>query len=141
VRQEFERAVAGIAAASGCGSSVRPTDEPYDDMVTNRVLADLFREHLRAEGIRTIEGPRPNKGSLDMGNVSRVVPSLHPFIAICDREVPSHSEAFAAATVSPRGEQALLVAVRALALTGLDLLTRPETLTRARQEFAAMARA
>ncbi|MGH9869431.1 MAG: amidohydrolase [Candidatus Polarisedimenticolia bacterium] len=139
VRQEFERVVAGIAAAAGCGFSVRATDEPYDDMVTNRVMAGLFREHLRTEGIATVEGPRSNKGSLDMGNVSRAVPSLHPFVAICDRDVPSHSEAFAAASVSRRGEEALLTAVRAMALTGLDLLTRPDVLAQAREEFALLS--
>jgi amidohydrolase len=141
VRDDFERAVAGIAAASGCGFTVRATDEPYDDMVTSRALAAVFRNHLLAEGITPVDGPRANKGSLDMGNVSRVVPSLHPFIAICDRDVPSHSEGFARASVSPRGEEALLTAVRALALTGLDLLTRPELLEQARDEFQALPRA
>jgi amidohydrolase len=141
VRAEFEKTVHGIAAAMGCGVQVRPTDEPYDDMVTNQTLAGLFREHLRADGVSTVEGPRANKGSLDMGNVSRALPSLHPFIAICDRDVPSHSEAFAAAAVSERAERALLTAVRALALTGLDVLTRPEVLAAAREEFGRLARA
>jgi amidohydrolase len=141
LREEFERAVAGIAAASGCGFSLRATDEPYDDMVTNRAMAAAFRAHLMAEGITPVDGPRANKGSLDMGNVSRVVPSLHPFIAICDRDVPSHSEGFARASVSPRGEEALMTAVRALALTGLDLLTSPELLQQARDEFQGITRA
>jgi amidohydrolase len=137
VRAEFERAVAGIAAATGCGFSVRATDEPYDDMMTNRTLAAVFRAHLAEEGITTVEGPRPNKGSLDMGNVSRVVPSLHPFISICDTVVASHSAAFAAATVSPRGEQALRIAARTLALTALDLMLRPDLLASARAELEA----
>jgi len=137
VRAEFERAVAGIAAATGCGFSVRATDEPYDDMMTNRTLAAIFRKHLEDDGVRTVEGPRANKGSLDMGNVSRVVPSVHPFISICDTVVASHSAAFAEATVSPRGEEALRIAARALALTALDLMLRPELLASARAEFEA----
>lgn len=139
VRAEFENAVAGIAGSTGCGYSLRATDEPYDDMVTNRAMADQFRARLADLGIPTVDGPRPNKGSLDMGNVSRAVPSVHPFIAICDPDIASHSAAFARATVSPRGEDALMVAARALALTGLDLLTRPELLARARAEFEARA--
>jgi len=140
LRVEFERTAAGIATATGCGHRVTATDEPYEEMMTNRALAARFDEHLRAEGIISVDGPRPNKGSLDMGNVSKVVPSLHPFIAICDRDVASHSAAFADATISPRGEAALLTAVRALALTGLDLLTRHELIEAARSEFDAARR-
>ena len=139
VRTEFERAVEGIATASGCGWSIRATDEPYDDLVTNKAMARAFRRHLNAQGIQTVEGPRHNKGSLDMGNVSRAVPSVHPFVAICDSDVGSHSRAFANASVSPRGEEALMIAVRAMALTGLELLTAPALLGEARAEFAASA--
>ncbi len=137
VRQEFERTVAGIATASGCESAIRATDEPYDDMVTNRTMAAVFGAYLQEAGISPVDGPRPNKGSLDMGNVSRVVPSLHPFVAICDPDIPSHSEAFARATVSPRGEEALLIAAGGLAHTALELLTRPGLLDAAKAEFAA----
>ncbi|MFQ5700681.1 MAG: amidohydrolase [Acidobacteriota bacterium] len=137
VRRHFEHTVGGIAAATGCGFSLRATDEPYDDMVTNKTMADVFRSYLKQEGVTTVEGERPNKGSLDMGNVSRAVPSLHPFVAICEPDVASHSAAFAAATITPRAEKALMIAVRALALTGLDLLVRPDLLQRTRVEFTA----
>ncbi|HEY3174346.1 MAG TPA: amidohydrolase [Candidatus Polarisedimenticolia bacterium] len=137
VRTQFERAVEGIALATGCGHSLRATDEPYDDLLTNRAMAALFRGHLEKAGVTTVSGPRPNKGSLDMGNVSRVVPSVHPFVAICDPEIASHSTAFAHATVGPRGEEVLAISVRALALTALDLMTRPDLLAEVRSEFAA----
>ncbi len=140
LRAAFERTVDGIARASGCGHAVRATDEAYDEMVTNRTLAGLFRRHLAASGIEPLEGSRPNKGSLDMGNVSKAVPALHPFVAICDRDIASHTSAFARATVAPRGEQAILVAARALALTGLDLLQRPDLARRAMDEHQAGAR-
>jgi len=141
VREEFEKTVDGVARATGCGSSVRATDEPYDEMVTNKTMAALFQSHLRDAGIRTVDGPRQNKGSLDMGNVSRAVPSLHPFIAICEPDVASHSSGFARASVSPRGEEALVAAVRALALTGLDLLSQPGLLQQARREFEETVKA
>ena len=139
VRADFERAVGGIAAATGCGWSIRATDEPYDELVTNKTMAAVFRRHLNAAGIQTVEGPRTNKGSLDMGNVSRAVPSVHPFVAICDPDIGSHSRAFALASVSPRGEEALMIAVKAMALTGLDLLTNPDLLDEAKAEFTRMA--
>src|SRR5262249_22428418 len=69
VREAFERAVDGIARATGCGVTVRATDEPYDDLVTNRTMAAVFRSYLDEAGVRIVDGPRQNKGSLDMGNV------------------------------------------------------------------------
>ena len=99
-------------------------------------MAAVFRGYLKECGITALDGPRPNKGSLDMGNVSRIVPSLHPFIAICDKEIASHTRAFAGATVSQRGEDALMIAVRVLALTGLDLLMRPDLLDAVKREFS-----
>lgn len=140
VREDFERTVDGVARATGCGVSIRATDEPYDDLVTNRTMASIFRRYLNDAGITTVEGPRAHKGSLDMGNVSRVVPSVHPFVAICDAETPSHSEPFARATIGPRGEAALMISVRALSLTGLDLMTRPDLLGEVKSEFATRAR-
>ena len=139
IRAEFELAVKGIAQGTGCGYSIRAVDEPYDDLLTNRTMAGLFAEHLREAGVTVVSGPRPNKGSLDMGNVSRVVPSVHPFVAICDSSIASHTREFADASVSAAGERALMIAVRALALTGLDLLTRPELLGEVKSEFARSA--
>ncbi len=137
VRGEFERVAGAIATATGSRCSIRATDEPYDELIVNRTLASVFGSHLEEMGIELVNGPRRNKGSLDMGNVSRTIPALHPFIAICDGNVASHSVAFAEAANSPRGEEALLIAVRALALTGLDLLTRPDLIEKVKAEFAS----
>jgi len=136
VRAAFTGTVEGIARATGCGWTVRATDEPYDELVTNKTIAAVFRRRLNDAGIDTVEGPRANKGSLDMGNVSRAVPSVHAFVAICDPDVGSHSQAFAQASISPRGEEALMISVKAMALTGLDLLTTPALLSEAKREFS-----
>ena len=64
-------------------------------MITNRVLADLFKRELRRLGRKTVDAPRKRMGSLDMGNVSQTVPSIHPYIAIAPRSVPLHSRGFA----------------------------------------------
>ena len=140
VRAEFERAARSTGEALGCGVSIRQTDNPYDDMVTNRALASRFKEHLAAMGIETIDTPRLNKGSLDMGNVSRAVPAIHPFVAICDPDTPSHTAGFAAASISPRAEEALMTAVKALALTAIDALEDRSLLAAARTEFESEVR-
>jgi metal-dependent amidase/aminoacylase/carboxypeptidase family protein len=137
VRAEVERAARGIAEATGCRVELRQTDNTYDDMLTNTAIANRFREHLAASGVTTNDGAREHKGSLDMGNVSRAVPSVHAFIRVADQDVPLHSAGFAGATISPGAEEALMIAVRAMALTGFDLLSDERLLRAARDEFEA----
>jgi amidohydrolase len=137
VRAGFERTARAVAEGCGCGVEIRQTDHAYDEMLTNAPLARRFRDHLAGMGISTVDGPRPNKGSLDMGNVSRAVPSIHPFMAVADPSAPLHSAAFAAATLAPRAEAAVMAAVEALALTARDVLADPDLLREARAEFAA----
>jgi amidohydrolase len=135
VRAEVERTARAIGEAAGCGVEIRQTDNVYDEMLTNNALARRFKEHLSSMGIETVDAPRRNKGSLDMGNVSRAVPSIHPFIAVAGPETALHSAGFAEATIRERAEKALDVTVRALALTASDALEDGELLEEARAEF------
>jgi metal-dependent amidase/aminoacylase/carboxypeptidase family protein len=79
--------------------------------------------------------PWENAGSTDMGNVSHVVPALHPTVAIASAEVPGHSQAFLEASGSLRGYQAMIDAAKALAMTGADLLADPSLVEQAKVEF------
>jgi len=74
-------------------------------------------------------------GSTDMGNVSQLVPSIHPFVAIASEEVLVHSPQFASAAASEAGIQGLLDAAKALAMTVTDLLANPEIVAKIKEEF------
>jgi amidohydrolase len=137
ILDRIRRMADGLAAASGARVTVARIDETYDEMLTNRVLASLFKENLRSLGVETNDAPRERMGSLDMGNVSQVVPSLHAYVAIVPETGALHTREFAEATVSPEGRKGLDLAVRALAMTAIDLLIRPEALPAARGEFRA----
>ena len=141
VRAEFERTARAVADGTGCGIEIRQMDQSYDAMLTNTTLARRFKTHLSAMGIETVDTPRQNKGSLDMGNVSRALPSIHPLIAAAGPEAPLHSARFAAATLLPQAEEALMSAVKALALTAYDALSEPALLREAREEFERQTRA
>ncbi|NOZ29808.1 MAG: M20 family metallopeptidase [Chloroflexi bacterium] len=108
----------------------------YDNMIPNPVLAELFEENMRLLG-REVHEPDANgrMGSTDMGNVSHVVPALHPYVAIADEKVAGHTVEFREAAVSPRGHEGLLVGAKAMAMTGVDLLTDPEAFQRVRDAF------
>ena len=98
-------------------------------------LAGLFKQNLESLD-RKVEAfdPRFGLGSTDMGNVSQVVPSIHPAIAIASHEVLIHTPEFAAAAASEAGHNALLDAAKAMAMTVADIL-QPGMIDRIRQEF------
>ena len=129
------RMAQGLSAAGGARVTVIRIDEGYDEMLTNRVLAEIFKRNLSALGAETNDAPRERMGSLDMGNVSQVVPSLHAYVAIAPGTGALHTREFAEATVSEGGRRGLLLAIQALAMTAIDLLTSPGALPAARREF------
>jgi metal-dependent amidase/aminoacylase/carboxypeptidase family protein len=59
--------------------------------------------------------------STDMGNVSHLVPSIHPMIAVSPPDVPLHSDEFARWAVSEEGDRAVLDGAKAMAMTVMDL--------------------
>ena len=134
--QKVKNIFQAAALATGCSVKLSFEEEPYTDLRNNGVLAQLFEENLRRLGVHPVEGaPWENAGSTDMGNVSHVVPALHPTIGIAPADVPGHSQQFLEASGSLRGYQAMIDAAKALAMTGADLLADPALVEKARAEF------
>ncbi len=125
----------GASMASGARLEYTWKNRPYAPMKNNMTLAGLFKQNLESLG-RSVDDfdRRSGLGSTDMGNVSQVVPSIHPTIAIAPREVLLHSPEFATATVSEAGQNGLLDAAKAMAMTVVDIL-QPGVLDKIRQEF------
>ena len=123
------------ALAAGAEVKLTRTDGYYANMAPSTVLADLFDANLTALG-REVQLPLPNErmGSTDMGNVSHVVPALHPYVTIAPDEVAGHSPEFRAASASPEGHAGLLDAAKALAMTAVDLFSNPELVDAAWEE-------
>ena len=106
-------------------------------MKDSLVLGGLWRTNLEAAG-RVDEGPDPEHiGSSDMGNVSLVLPTIHPSLAICDRGMPWHSLESLRAAATPRAEETTLLAASLVAGTALDLLADPLLVEAAWREFRA----
>jgi metal-dependent amidase/aminoacylase/carboxypeptidase family protein len=76
-------------------------------------------------------------GSSDMGNVSQVVPAIHPYIAIGPEEMGGHTEAFCAAAGSAEGHRGMLDGAKLLAMTAIDLLAEPANVAEAQRTFQA----
>jgi len=104
-------------------------------MKDNEILAGLWRTNLEAAG-RVDEGVEPEHiGSSDMGNVSLVLPTIHPTLAICDHGVPWHSIESRDAAATPRADETTLLAATLVAQTALDLLADPLLVDAAWREF------
>lgn len=141
VLEKFRRCAEAAALATGATLDFNVLEHTrYDNMVPNGVMARLFAEKLEKLGLEVVQ-PEPNEamGSTDMGNVSQVVPSIHAYLAIAPESVSGHSVEFREAAYSDVGQRGMLNAARALALTALDLLAKPELLAAAKREFAEQA--
>ena len=126
----------GAATASGTRLEYRWGNIRYAPLRNNLTLAQLFTQNMQSLG-RKVELSDPNKafGSTDMGNVSQLVPSIQPFVAIAPEEVATHSPQFASAAASEAGIQGLLDAAKALAMTVVDLVANSEIVIKVKQEF------
>ena len=56
-----------------------------------------------------------------MGNVSQVVPAIHPMIGIESGEAVNHQKEFADATITPSGERGLRDGALGMAYTIIDM--------------------
>lgn len=115
--------VAGqLANAHGLRLTSSLVRNRYDGMVDNPVLAEAFMRNAAAFGRPFEPSAHPHIASLgDMGNVSRVVPSIHPFVGLGE-QAPGHSSGFAALTGGTAGEQALWTGALGMAWTCVDVL-------------------
>ncbi|MBI4302660.1 MAG: M20 family metallopeptidase [Chloroflexi bacterium] len=127
-----------MAAALTTGAQLEYHWSPvqYATLRTNLALARTFAANMAALG-RIVHPPNLDRGSgsTDMGNVSWVVPSIHPSVAIAPRNVLGHSNEFAAAAASTTGHRGLLDGAKALAMTAVDIITQPALLSEIKEEF------
>ena len=136
LKQKVLNCFEGAALAAGARLEYRWSEIVYAPMKNNLVLAQLFARNLESLG-RKVElfEPQFGFGSTDMGNVSQVIPAIHPSVAIVSPDVLLHSADFAVAAASESGHNGLLDAAKALAMTVVDLLREPRTLAEVKDEF------
>ncbi len=136
LKQKVLNCFIGAATASGARLEYKWGNIRYAPLRNNLTLARLFKENMQSLG-RKVKLSDPNKafGSTDMGNVSQLVPSIHPFVAIAPEEIIAHSPQFASAAASEAGIQGLLDAAKALAMTVVDLVAKPEIVIEVKREF------
>lgn len=119
VRRCFE---AG-ALATGCALNIEPESKTYAEFHTDTPALEAYRRNAAALGrsfANSSTAGRMNRASTDMGNVSQLVPAIHPYIGVDSLPALNHQREFAYHCIGPIANQALTDGATALAWTVID---------------------
>ena len=136
VVEKVKNCARGASLATGTELKIRDYENSFKDLVTNHALAELFKHELSNLGVKEIYPKLEMKGSTDMGDVSHVVPAIHPYLSIAPESVALHTKEFAAAANSKTGHETMILAAKAMAMTALNLITSPDALKDVKDEFS-----
>ena len=128
VVEKVKRIAEGAALMTGATLEMERYELPYDDLKTNETLSEIFNSNLRELGITDIKEAKVTGGSSDIGNVSHVAPTIHPYIGVTDCPMVGHSVEMANSTITSKAHDRLLIAALAMAYTGHDIIVRNESL-------------
>jgi amidohydrolase len=136
LKVRVEDCFAAGARATGARLELTWNENQYSAMNTNKVMAEAHRRNLATIGreVPADDVPRP-LSSTDMGNVSKVVPSIHPSISVAPADVNGHSPEMARYAASESGQRAVIDGAKALAMTAIDVLGDGELREAIRAEF------
>jgi amidohydrolase len=127
------------AHACGCSATHQWDPNPYADMVTNSNMSAMYINNAASLG-RTVVIPGSNGhrvvGSTDMGNISHLVPSIHPMISSAPPGTAIHTTAFEKASRSPLADRAVIDGAKVMAMTAIDYWTSPEQQSAISAEFS-----
>lgn len=128
VLEKVKKIAEGAALMTGATLEMDRYELPYDNLKTNETLSEMFNENLRTLGITEINAPEKSLASSDIGNVSHVAPTIHPYIGLTDCPLSGHTTKMADTTTTDKAHDRLLVAALALAYTGYDVIVKNEDL-------------
>ncbi|UCZ53989.1 M20 family metallopeptidase [Bacillus shivajii] len=135
VTEKVKRIAEGAALSTGTTHRVIKIQNEVDNFKLNDRFDELFQKQWESLGEPFDPENTKGLGSTDAGNVSQVVPTIHPFLKIGPEDLVVHTDAFREAAKSEQGDHALIQGAKALALTGLELLTNHEALKEIQYEF------
>lgn len=135
VRERVINCAKGAAVSAGCTVDFAEVGDLNAPMKINMAFADAYRRSLKHLGLSEEEdAPEKSAGSSDIGNVSQVIPAIHPHVPIRPG-INIHTREFASATASPDGHRALMEGVKALGLTAIELFFEPGALQAVKKDF------
>jgi amidohydrolase len=122
LRQRINACFEAGALATGATLAFEELGHPFSHLESDPDILAHYREAAEALGrdfhLDDEEAARPTI-STDMGNVSLVVPSIHPLLMIPTHGAINHQPEFTAACITPEADQAVIDGALALAHTAI----------------------
>lgn len=117
------------AIATGCTLEIHDESTPYSEFTNHPKLNEVYKTNAQALG-RVFDDSDPrirmNRASTDLGNISKVIASIHPYIGINSGTAVNHQREFAAACITQDADKAVLDAATAMAMTLAQIAADPE---------------
>ena len=125
------------AIAADCTISFDWQKNTYADLVDNLPLLTSYAENSAQFGrdLTTDFLPGTGGGSTDMGNLSYLVPSIHPMLQVAPHGVSLHSAQFAEFTASKDADKAVLDGAKIMAMTAIDMWLSDTLSSQVQQAF------
>lgn len=115
IEERVRRCLEAGALASGSTLKVTATGNAYAELRQDRYLSGAYREAMSARG-RAVAFNEEPVASTDMGNVSQIVPSIHPMLGYDVGGAAHHTAEFAAHGSSASADRAVLDGAFGLAM-------------------------
>lgn len=135
VTQKIKNIAKGAALMTGSKVNIKFYQNEIEEFLTNKSFDEVFINNLKLLGSNVEQVSSNAIGSTDAGNISQAIPTIQPTIKIGNTSLVAHTPEFCAAAISKKGDEALLIASKALALTGLTLLTDDNKLFQIKEMF------
>ena len=123
VTEKVKNIAQGAALATGTKVKIHQFQNEIDELLVTKTYNDVVAEELELLGEDVNRKERFGIGSTDAGNVSQVVPTIHPYIKIGPDDLIAHTNEFREAARSELGDKALITSAKALANTAYRLIT------------------
>lgn len=125
------------AKATNCTVNIKPQNIHYTNLKNNSVLLEVFRDNAQNEGLTFLSRQEESRVSCsistDMGNVSQVLPSIHPCYHISEHS--NHTHEFNIDAKKKFAHVNTIRAACAMAGVAIDVANDKELLKRIKMEF------
>ncbi|KAM7117925.1 LOW QUALITY PROTEIN: xaa-Arg dipeptidase [Ciconia maguari] len=135
--EKVENCFKSAALATGCKVEINGGRNDYYNVLPNKTLQKVYKENGKKLGMEFISEDcilNGLSGSTDFGNVTFVVPGLHPYFYI-GSDALNHTEQYTEAAGSQNAQFYALRTAKALAMTALDVIFKPSLLEEVREDF------
>jgi metal-dependent amidase/aminoacylase/carboxypeptidase family protein len=117
------------ALATGCSLEIHDESQPYSEFTNHPNLNDIYKSNAESI-VRVFDDNDPrikmNRASTDLGNISKVIASIHPYIGVNSGAAVNHQKEFAAACITADADLAVLDASKAMAMTLVEIAANSE---------------